>query len=73
MSTLTTKKLESKQKVDLSEYIRIRNSLSVNDMFLLYNTLNFFVSKNHLEKDDMKPYKKLRKTVIGMLTRKISI
>jgi hypothetical protein len=36
-------------------------------MFLLYNTLNYFVNGKSLYAAEMKPYKKLRGKIMGML------
>jgi len=58
----------STTKIDLSKYIKIRNSLSPEEMFLLYNTLNHLVNSKTLYADDMRPYSRLAKKIRGMLT-----
>ena len=63
-------KVTIEQEIILTKFINIRNQLSVNDMFLLYNTLNHMVNKEcEYEPDDIKPYKKLAKKIRGMLVK----
>lgn len=56
-------------KIDWVKYISIRNSLTMEEMFLLYNTLNHFVNSKEYYTEDIRQYKKLAKKIREMLVK----
>jgi hypothetical protein len=49
------------------ELITLRDSLSIEEMFILYNSLNNFINSNMYYKEDIRPYTKLAKKIQGKL------
>lgn len=49
------------------ELIAIRDSLSIEEMFILYNSLNYLINSNMYYKKDIKLYTKLAKKIQGRL------